>query len=122
MGSEEGGMSDFQRVRYKDKDGNHQRVVFLRVTKDSERFLTGVEVDRTGKDIAPSSVLVIDKSLIVWRRFYSMDSRHGDNELVPGRAALPSSAPSWTCPTHGFNGLDRPKRGRECNCRHRQER
>lgn len=33
-----------------------------------------------------------------------------------------SSAPSWVCPTHGHNGLEKPKKDRECNCPHRQER
>ncbi|MGH9649937.1 MAG: hypothetical protein ACRD3I_05645 [Terriglobales bacterium] len=35
------------------------------------------------------------------------------------------TAPTWTCPAHGFNGVERTKRPRrnvECNCPHRQER
>lgn len=28
---------------------------------------------------------------------------------------------SWNCPTHGHNGLDKPRKGRDCTCPHRQD-
>lgn len=76
----------YQKVKF--RDGDDERAVFLRITSDTARVLSGVEVDREGEEIEPPGyshrLRMIDKQFIIWRREYTMDLHYG--ELKPGKA------------------------------------
>jgi hypothetical protein len=75
----------YERVTF--VDGSRKARVYLRVTRDSPRFLSGIEVDKQGEEIEPHGysqrIRLIDKRAIVSRREYVMDLHYG--ELVPAR-------------------------------------
>lgn len=79
-------MIRYERVKF--TDGETNRTVYLRVTSESARFLTGVELDKQGEEIEPPGhsqrIRMIAKGAIVWRRQYHMNLHYG--ELEPGKA------------------------------------
>lgn len=73
-------MIRYERVNFVD-EGNKARSVMLRVLSDTDRFLTGYEVDRDGEEISGRDfdrrTRIIDKTLIRKRMEYVMDLTYG---------------------------------------------
>jgi hypothetical protein len=80
-------MRHYERVRF--VDGDRERTVILRVTRESERFLCGVEVDKSGDEIAgpgfDERTRLIEHACIVKRVPCEWDLKYG--ELVPVKPA-----------------------------------
>jgi hypothetical protein len=79
----------FERVTYR-PEGQRSRTVTLKVTGDTEQFVTGIQVDRDGAPVQPSAAYlrqhgavdgnvqhIIEKVLITKRVRLVEDYRHG---------------------------------------------
>lgn len=66
-------------------DGDKPRSVFLRISRDGEKFLSGTEVDKFADDVEGSDfterLRIIAKDLVLSRRHYVLDLHYG--ELMP---------------------------------------
>jgi hypothetical protein len=70
----------YERIRF------NGRTIILRDTTESELFLTGVEVDRTGMEVAPHGIderkHIIDLTVITKRTPLTMNNHYGELEEV----------------------------------------
>lgn len=70
----------YERVQF--RDGDIIRSVFLRLTSDGARFVSGYEVDRQGEEIVPVGfdrrLRMIAKDTVIRRVAYEMDKTYGE--------------------------------------------
>jgi hypothetical protein len=83
-------VTTYERVTYRPQGGRSQSV-FLRNPVTGGMFLTGIQVDKEGDEIAPKGFderrLMIELDLIVNREPFVMDKIYG--ELVPAGTESP---------------------------------
>lgn len=79
-------MIRYERVTFKPEGATKSTTVFLRVGRDSDVLLTGVEVNREGEEVSgtdkngkhfDSRTHIISKDLVTKRVEYAMNNKYG---------------------------------------------